>query len=97
MHFEQEGAGNPATKGSTFPNIDFAAFARACGVKGFTARDPALLAETMREFLSVPGPAILHAVVNPAEIPAMPHIKPGQAIRFGTAKVREAFAAITDA
>ncbi|WP_419814986.1 thiamine pyrophosphate-dependent enzyme [Glacieibacterium sp.] len=95
VHFEQEGAGNPATKGSTFPNIDFAAFARACGVKGFTARDPGALAETMREFLATSGPAILHAVVDPDEIPAMPHIKPGQAIRFGIAKVREAISAVT--
>ncbi|QYE36682.1 pyruvate dehydrogenase [Polymorphobacter sp. PAMC 29334] len=89
VHFEQEGAGNPATKGANFPNIDFAAFARACGVKGFTARDPAMLAATMREFLATPGPAILHAVINPDEIPAMPHIKLDQAFKFGIAKVRE--------
>ncbi len=91
VHFEQEGAGNPATKGASFPNIDFAAFARACGVEGFTARDPGTLAATMRAFLATPGPAILHAVVNPDEIPAMPHIKLDQAFRFGIAKVREKF------
>jgi pyruvate dehydrogenase (quinone) len=89
VHFEQEGAGNPATKGASFPNMDFAAFARACGVKGFRAEDPATLAATMREFLATSGPAILHAVVNPKEIPAMPHIKLEQAFKFGIAKVRE--------
>ncbi len=69
--------------------MDFAAFARACGVAGFTARDPGTLSATMREFMATPGPAILHAVVNPDEIPAMPHIKLEQAVKFGIAKVRE--------
>ena len=89
VHLEQEGAGYPVTSGATFPNMDFAVFARACGATGFTARDPKLLAATIRDFLATPGPAILHAVVDPAEIPSMPHIKPGQAVRFGIAKVRE--------
>ena len=89
VHFEMEGAGYPAAKGTAFPNPDFAAFARACGAAGFTVRDPATLATTVAEFLSHPGPAILHAITDPSEIPAMPHIKPGQALRFGIAKVRE--------
>lgn len=89
VHFEMEGAGYPAAKGTNFPNPDFAAFARACGVAGFTVRDPATLVATVAEFLSTPGPAILHAITDPDEIPAMPHIKPGQAVRFGIAKVRE--------
>ncbi len=97
VHFEMEGAGLPAASGTGFPNMDFAAFARACGATGFTARDPATLAATMREFLSVPGPAILHAVTDPAEVPAMPHIDPGQAVRFGIAKVREAMLKATGA
>ena len=89
VHFEMEGAGYPAAKGTGFPNPDFAAFARACGATGFTVRDPATLVATVAEFLNTPGPAILHAITDPAEIPAMPHIKPGQAVRFGIAKVRE--------
>jgi pyruvate dehydrogenase (quinone) len=94
VHFEQEGAGNPATKGTGFPNLDFAAFARACGATGFTAREPAELVATMRAFMATPGPAILHAVVNPNEIPAMPHIKLEQAFKFGIAKLREKFAKV---
>ncbi len=89
VHFEMEGAGYPAAKGTGFPNPDFAAFARACGATGFTVRDPALLVATVAEFMATPGPAILHAITDPSEIPAMPHIKPGQAVRFGIAKVRE--------
>ncbi len=89
VHFEMEGAGYPAAKGTGFPNPDFAAFARACGATGFTVRDPATLVETVAEFLACPGPAILHAITDPAEIPAMPHINPAQAVHFGIAKVRE--------
>ena len=95
VHLEMEGAGDPATKGSTFPNMDFAAFARACGAQGFTVRDPAELDGMVRDFLAVPRPAVLHAVVDPAEIPTMPHIDIGQAWKFGIAKVREAWAHLT--
>ena len=73
--------------------IDDAAFARACGAQGFTARDPASLIDTVRAFLAAPGPAVLHAVVDPDEIPSMPHIELGQVWKFGIAKVKEALAA----
>lgn len=95
VHLEMEGAGNPATKGAALVNPDFAAFARACGAQGFTARDPGALDATIREFLAAPGPAILHAFVNPAEIPTMPHIEIGQAWKFGIAKIKEAWAGMT--
>ncbi|MBT2246098.1 pyruvate dehydrogenase [Sphingobium sp. BHU LFT2] len=91
VHIEMESAGLPAASGTTFPNIDFAAFARACGAEGFTVRDPAMLDETIARFLSAPGPAILHAHVDPDELPTMPHIEPAQVARFGIAKVREAW------
>jgi len=95
VHLEMEGAGNPATKGATFPNPDFAAFARACGAQGFAARDPRTLHATVREFLAASGPAVLHAFVDPAEIPIMPHVEIGQAWKFGIAKVKEAWAGLT--
>lgn len=91
VHLEMETAALPAARGTTFPNIDFAAFARACSAQGFTVRDPALLDETVRAFLASPGPAILHAFVDPDELPTMPHIEPAQVVRFGIAKVREAW------
>ncbi|WCT72241.1 thiamine pyrophosphate-binding protein [Sphingomonas naphthae] len=90
VHLEMEGAGVPAADGASFPNMDFAAFARACGATGYTARDPATLLTTVRDFLAAPGPTVLHAVVDPDEIPAMPHVDVAQAWRFGIAKVREA-------
>lgn len=95
VHLEMEGAGNPPASGANFPNMDFAAFARACGAQGFTARDPATLVATVQAFLAVPGPAILHAVVDPDEIPAMPHVDVGQAWKFGIAKMKEVIAAVT--
>ncbi|WP_395337122.1 thiamine pyrophosphate-binding protein [Novosphingobium sp. BL-8H] len=91
VHLEMEVAGLPAAKGSTFPNIDFAAFAKACGAQGFTVRDPAQLDATIAQFLAAPGPAILHAIVDPDELPTMPHIDPAKVLRFGIAKVREAW------
>jgi len=94
VHIEMEAAGMPAMEGAGFPNMNFAAFAEACGAKGFSAEDPAALEETVRAFLAAEGPAILHAKVDPDELPAMPHIEPGQALRFGIAKAKEALLAI---
>jgi pyruvate dehydrogenase (quinone) len=95
VHLEMEGTGNPATKGATFPNPDFAAFARACGARGYSARNPDQLVGTVRAFLEEPGPALLHVFVDPAEIPTMPHIEIGQAWKFGIAKMRETWAHLT--
>ncbi|MBV9841249.1 MAG: pyruvate dehydrogenase [Sphingomonadaceae bacterium] len=95
VHLEMEGAGNPAAAGANFPNLDFAAFARACGAEGFTARDPARLEEAVDTFLTARGPAILHAIVDPDEMPSMPHIKPDQVWKFGIAKMKERLLALT--
>jgi pyruvate dehydrogenase (quinone)/pyruvate oxidase len=69
--------------------IDFAAFALACGADGFAVSDPARLEQTVADFLGLPGAAILHVAVNPAEIPLMPRLDIGQAARFGIAKAKE--------
>ncbi len=95
VHLEMETAGLPAAKGTGFPNMDFAAFARACGGQGFSVKDGANLKTTVAQFLAAPGPAILHALVDPAELPSMPHIAPGEAWKFGIAKVREVVAGMT--
>jgi pyruvate dehydrogenase (quinone) len=89
VHLEMEGAGLPATRGASLVNPDFAAFARSCGAEGFSARTPAELKPAIAGFLAAKGPAILHAVVDPNELPVMPHIDPGQVWRFGLAKVKE--------
>lgn len=45
--------------------IDFAAIAHACGGTGFTADGPANCGRMVEEFLNLPGPAVLQAVVDP--------------------------------
>src|SRR5204863_2146235 len=62
--------GNP-DDGVSLQPIDFAAFARACGGTGFTIEDPADCARTLEQALSLPGPVIVEAVVDPLE-PPMP-------------------------
>ncbi|MBU3079006.1 thiamine pyrophosphate-binding protein [Sphingomonas quercus] len=94
VHLEMEGAGLPAARGAAFPNPDFAAFARACGAQGFTVRHPAQLDQSIRDFLAAPGPAVLHAAVDPAEIPVMPHIGAGEVWKFGIAKIKEKLLAL---
>lgn len=89
VHLEMEGGGYPAAPGANFPNMDFAAYARACGAEGFTADDPASLESVVRDFLAAPGAAVLHAKVDPAELPVMPHFDIAQAVRFGLAKAKE--------
>lgn len=92
VHLEMEGAGMPAAPGTAFPNMDFAAYAQACGAAGFLADEPASLERTIREFLGSPGPALLHARIDPEELPVMPEFDLAQAIRFGIAKARELIA-----
>jgi pyruvate dehydrogenase (quinone) len=89
VHLEMEQAGLPAARGTKFPNMDFAAFARACGVDGFTARTPDALAPAIRQWLASPGPAVLDVFVDPDELPTMPHIEPAKALRFGVGKLKE--------
>ncbi|HEY4074160.1 MAG TPA: thiamine pyrophosphate-binding protein [Herbaspirillum sp.] len=95
VHLEMEEAGLPAFEGSNFPNMDFAAFAYACGAQGFTAKLPDQLDDAIRELLAAPGPAILNVLIDPAELPVMPHIKLDQIWRFGLAKVKESMIAMT--
>ncbi|GGC73411.1 thiamine pyrophosphate-binding protein [Undibacterium terreum] len=89
VHLEMEEAGLPAYKGSEFPNIDFAAYAQACGAQGFTVRKTSELDNGLQQLLSAPGPAILNVFIDPAELPSMPHIKAEQIWRFGLARAKE--------
>lgn len=92
VHLEMEEAGLPAFEGANFPNMDFAAFARACGCEGFTARRPDELQGAVRQLLASPGPAILDVFVDPKELPSLPHIKLEQAWKFGIGRMREVMA-----
>ncbi len=79
--------GNPEYGVDLHP-IDFAAFARACGGTGFTVDDPGECGSALDEFLSVPGPAILQAVVDPFEPPLPGKVKAEQALHFAEALAR---------
>lgn len=79
--------GNPEFGVDLHP-IDFAAVARACGGEGFTAEDPADCGRVVEEFLNVPGPAILQAVVDPLEPPLPAKVTADQALKFAESLVR---------
>jgi thiamine pyrophosphate-dependent acetolactate synthase large subunit-like protein len=90
VHLEMEEAGLPVfSEGAVFKNPDFAMFAEACGAQGFRVTQPSQLRETVAQALSRRGPVIVDVVVDPAEIPAMPHVKLEQVWKFGIGKARE--------
>ncbi|HXU99745.1 MAG TPA: thiamine pyrophosphate-dependent enzyme [Caulobacteraceae bacterium] len=96
IHLEAESIGLPAfEKGIQFPNPDFAAFARACGGRGFKVDEPGELRATIAEALASDGPAIVDAVVAPDELPNLPHINLAQIGRVAQAKIKEAVLAVT--
>jgi thiamine pyrophosphate-dependent acetolactate synthase large subunit-like protein len=96
IHLEAESVGLPAfEKGIRFPNPDFAAFAQACGGRGFKVDAPDKLQSTIAEALACDGPAIIDAVVVADELPNTPHVDLSQVGRFAQAKVREAILAVT--
>lgn len=73
--------GNPEYGCELHP-IDFASFARACGGKGFTVDDPYKCAEVLDEALSISGPVVVEAVVNPYVPPMPPKVSLDQAKKF---------------
>jgi pyruvate dehydrogenase (quinone)/pyruvate oxidase len=73
--------GNPEYAVELHP-IDFAAVAHACGGVGFTVEDPADCGRAVEEFLNVPGPALLQAVVDPLEPPLPAKVTADQALKF---------------
>jgi pyruvate dehydrogenase (quinone) len=92
VHLEMEEAALPVfAQGATFRNPDFAMFAQACGARGFRVTDPQALRETVAHVLAVLGPVIVDVVVDPDEIPSMPHIHIDQVWKFGIGKMREMF------
>jgi pyruvate dehydrogenase (quinone) len=69
--FEQKELGNP-TYGCDLSPIDFAAFAKSCGAEGFRCSAPGELIPAIRQTLQTPGPALLEAMVDANEKPALP-------------------------
>src|SRR3984885_2866559 len=79
--------GNPEYGVELHP-IDFAAVAHACGGAGFTVEDPKDCGRVVEEFLGVPGPALLQAVVDPLEPPLPAKVTADQALKFAESLAR---------
>jgi pyruvate dehydrogenase (quinone) len=79
--------GNPQF-GVELQPIDFAAFAEACGARGFTIEKPEEAESILREALQYDGPAIVQAVVDPNEPPLPGNITMKQALKFAEALLR---------
>ena len=79
--------GNPEF-GCELSPIDYAAFARACGGKGYRIEDPAMCGGILDEALAEPGPVIIDAIVDPFEPPMPPKVSVGQAAKLAEALAR---------
>ena len=96
IRLEAESIGVPPfEQGIEFPNPDFAAFARACGGHGFTARKPEELKKAIGDALAVDGPAIVDAAVVANELPNVPHLDLELVGQVARAKIKEAVLAFT--
>lgn len=62
--------------------IDFAAVARGFGVSSFTINTPGECGPVIDSALSVRGPALIEAIVDPNEPPMPAKVKPEQALHF---------------
>jgi pyruvate dehydrogenase (quinone) len=90
--------GNPQF-GVELQPIDFAAYARACGAKGYCIDDPATAEDVLREAFAQPGPAVIEAVVDPNEPPYPGKMTTEQVIKMTEALARcekDRFAIIKD-
>jgi len=63
--------GNPPF-GCDLSPIDFAGFAKNCGADGFRCTTPSEVRSAIRDTLQSPRAAVLEAVVDPNEKPALP-------------------------
>ncbi|HEY3522844.1 MAG TPA: thiamine pyrophosphate-dependent enzyme [Candidatus Limnocylindrales bacterium] len=79
--------GNPEY-GVELAPIDFAKFAEACGGTGVHVEDPQACDEAVARALSIPGPVVIEAVVDPLEAPLPAKITPDQALKFAESLVR---------
>lgn len=68
--------------------IDFAAVARGFGVTAFSVDDPDKCGEVLRQALTVPGPALVEAVVDPHEPPMPPKATAKQLLNFAESLAR---------
>ena len=79
--------GNPEF-GCELQPIDFAAFARAVGAKGYTIEDPKQCGAILKEALAAKGPVVIEAVVDPNEPPMPAKATLAQGYEFAKALLR---------
>jgi pyruvate dehydrogenase (quinone)/pyruvate oxidase len=79
--------GNPEF-GCDLQPIDFAAYAEACGGRGFTIEDPGDCGEILDEALSTEGPVVIEAIVDPFEPPMPAKVEVKQALKFAESLAR---------
>ncbi|HET7226518.1 MAG TPA: thiamine pyrophosphate-dependent enzyme [Candidatus Eisenbacteria bacterium] len=79
--------GNPEYGCDLHP-IDFAAFAEACGGRGFTIEDPKQCGAILEQALATPGPVVVQAVVDALEPPMPPKVTAEQAMKLGEALIK---------
>jgi pyruvate dehydrogenase (quinone)/pyruvate oxidase len=65
--------GNPQY-GVQLQPVDFVKVGEACGLKGVRIEDPAQIGDQLREALSMEGPVLIEAVVDPHDMPMTPTI-----------------------
>ncbi len=68
--------------------IDFATVARGFGIAGFTIDDPAQCRATMAQAMSIKGPVLIEAIVDPHEPPMPPKVSVKQAANFAKSLAR---------
>jgi pyruvate dehydrogenase (quinone)/pyruvate oxidase len=79
--------GNPEYGVDLHP-IDFARFAEACGGTGFKVEDPAACGDILDQALSIPGPVLVEAVVDPHEPPMPAELTADQVFKFTESLVK---------
>ncbi len=73
--------GNPQY-GVELAPVDFAKVGEACGLTGVRIEDPARAGDQLREALSLDGPAVIEAIVDPHDMPMTPTINTEHAKGF---------------
>ncbi len=73
--------GNPQY-GVELAPVDFTKVAEACGLTGIRIDDPARLPDQLHEALSLDGPALIEAIVDPHDMPMTPTINSEHAKGF---------------
>jgi pyruvate dehydrogenase (quinone)/pyruvate oxidase len=79
--------GNPQY-GVELAPVDFVKVAEACGLRGVRIEDPGTVGEQLTEALSIDGPAVIEAVVDPHDMPMTPTINTEHAKGFAWGMAR---------